>query len=80
MGGRMTKLITIDYDEYLELIKYKEAIEEAKDELVADRVGYIQSPSDPFHCKQCITGANNLFDILALRDTVETIEIRRTNY
>lgn len=26
----MTKLITIDYDEYLDLIKYKEMIEETK--------------------------------------------------
>lgn len=72
------KQIIIDYGEYLELVKYKEMIEEAKDHLVCGR---IELTSDPMTrtTKQRINGASKLFDYLRESDDVSEIVLKREN-
>ena len=69
------KLITIDHEEYLDLLSYREMVQEAKKE---SRTETTFSPSiDPYgYTKQQIT-ATKLFDKLASHDGVRSIEIVR---
>ena len=69
-----TRLITIEYEEYLDLIRYKEMVQEAK----ANMTRYSDTPLiDPYGYTQQQTEATKLFEELARHDKVNSIKIVR---
>ncbi len=68
----MTKLITIDYDEYLELIKCKKMLDEAKSIRVSE---FYQDPMTYTVIQRCI--CTDLFNYLAESDAVTELKIVR---
>lgn len=69
----MNKQIIIDYEEYLELVKFKEMVEEAKK---SPDYCFDYSSSEK-HCTKNISGCNKLFDYLVIRDDVVAIKLQR---
>lgn len=68
----MNKQIIIDYEEYLELLKYKEMVEEAKNNYFNDSYNY---PPSINKYTQYKTGCRKLIDYLKDRDEVSSIEL-----
>lgn len=66
------KQIIIDYEEYLELVNYKEMIDEIDEAIKYGNTEYQHSELD-FTTKQCITGANKLVDHITKDNTSRNI-------
>ena len=73
MENKKTKLITIDYDEYLELLYYKETLEDAR------KYREVKHEALSFTAVQRVV-SDKLFDYLTIGETVGKIELFRSNY
>ena len=73
MANKKTKLITIDYDEYLELLYYKETLEDAR------KYREVKHEALSFTAVQRVV-SDKLFDYLTIGETVGKIELFRSNY
>ena len=73
MENKKTKLITIDYDEYLELLYYKETLEDAR------KYREVKHDALSFTAVQRVV-SDKLFDYLTIGETVGEIKLFRSNY
>lgn len=72
MENKKNRLVTIDYDEYIQLLYYKGLLEENRDNEI--RHGTLS-----YTCVQR-TICKDLFDYLALDSSVGKIELFRSDY
>lgn len=70
-----TKLITIDYDEYLNLVGCKEILEEAIEAI--KKAEHTKNGLDPYHNTVCCITATKLFDALCFNSYIREIRIER---
>lgn len=70
-----TKLITIDYDEYLILVKCKEILDEAIE--AAKKAEYTKNDLGPYSNVICYITSTKLFDTLCFDPYVKEIRIER---
>ena len=73
MSTQKTRLVTIDYDEYLELLYYKELLEDAR------RYREVKHDALSFTAVQRVV-SDKLFDYLSMGELVGKIELFRSNY
>ena len=70
-----TKLITIDYDEYLILVKCKEILDEAIE--AAKKAEYTKNDFGPYSNVICYITSTKLFDTLCFDSYIKEIRIER---
>lgn len=70
-----TKLITIDYDEYLNLVGCKEILEEAIE--ATKNAEYNKYSLDPYPNMVCFITATKLFNTLCFDSSIREIRIER---
>ena len=72
---KKTKLITIDYDEYLNLVGCKEILDEAID--ATKKAEYTKNDLDPYSNMICYITSTKLFDALCFDPYIKEIRIER---
>lgn len=72
----MNKMITIDYDEYLDLVEYKKVLDGAKVSYSLETRGDSLDPMRRYEVNQDIHNTK-LFDFLKMRDEVVSIRVWR---
>lgn len=73
MENKKTRLVTIDYDEYLELLYYKETLEDAR------KYREVKHDALSFTAVQRVV-SDKLFNYLTIGESVGKIELFRSNY